>query len=989
VPTGFLNDAERERLSGFPEEITSEDLFSYFTLTGSDRASVPTSSAPANRLGFAFALCAVRYLGFCPEDLSRTPENVRWYVAEQVGVPAEVLTDYPEREQTRTDHLRRIYEHLGYRRATERDLRELSGWLVERALEHDEPTLLVRLAAERLRNEKVVRPGLSRLQRMVAEARERASMETYRAISPLLVEDRVGRLDGLLVPESTGAPTTLSWLKQGATSNSPKAILAQLKKLHYLRAVGVEHWNLSAVNPNRLKTLARLGRRYTAQPLQRQAPARRHPILLAFLKESHTEITDEIVDLFERCLAQADARARRELEEFRKKAARATNEAVVLLGRLIDVIGDPGVADDEVPAALYERVASREELLAVREESGRLARPLDDNYFDFLAERYYYIRQFAPAFLDAFEFRSNQRSDPLLEAILVLRGLNREGRRRRVPEGAPLSFVPPKWGPYVVREDGGIEKRYWELCLLVVLREALRSGDIWVEGSRRYADPQSFLIPKDRWPSVRPEFCALSGTPADGAAHLEECRAALTSLVENIEMGASRGRRVMWQSDRLVFSREPSEEVPRSVIALGAEIDRRLPRVELTNLLVEVDRLTNFTGRLTHAAGSEPRTPDLKVHLYASILAQATNLGPVKMAELSDLSYRRLAWAANWYLREETLKSANGAIVDFHYGLPLSRRWGGGTLSSSDGQRFPVDVKAKNATANPRYYGYGKGVTFYSWTSDQFSQYGTKVIPTTVRDATYVLDEILGNETELPIAEHAVDTHGFTEVIFSLFSALGLRFSPRIRDVSDQRLYLMDGVSAPKTDPSLFKGKINERLILRHWDDILRVAGSLKLGWVTASLLVSRLQAKPRKNALTRALQEYGRLQKTLFLLRYAQDIDLRKRIGRQLNKGEELHALRRFIFFANEGHVRKRQPVEQAEQALCLNLVTSSVITWNALRYQEILAALKEEGYPLRVRDLAHLSPARHGHVNPYGRYHFDTEARPGTEEPGPELLV
>lgn len=213
-----------------------------------------------------------------------------------------------------------------------------------------------------------------------------------------------------------------------------------------------------------------------------------------------------------------------------------------------------------------------------------------------------------------------------------------------------------------------------------------------------------------------------------------------------------------------------------------------------------------------------------------------------------DLSYRRLAWATNWYLREETLKSANAAIVDFHHGLPLSKRWGGGTLSSSDGQRFPVDVKATNAVANPRYFGPGKGATLYSWTSDQFSQYGAKVIPTTVRDATYVLDEILGNETELPIVEHAVDTHGFTEVVFSLFSLLGLRFSPRIRDVGDQRLYGMEGVSPPKGSPSIFKAKINEKLILKHWDDILRVAASLKMGWVTASLLVSRLQAKPRKS---------------------------------------------------------------------------------------------------------------------------------------------
>jgi TnpA family transposase len=119
-----------------------------------------------------------------------------------------------------------------------------------------------------------------------------------------------------------------------------------------------------------------------------------------------------------------------------------------------------------------------------------------------------------------------------------------------------------------------------------------------------------------------------------------------------------------------------------------------------------------------------------------------------------------------------------------------------------------------------------------------------------------------------------LDTHGFTKVVFALFSALGLAFSPRIRDVADQRLYRMEGLGLSKADHSLFKGKINEKLILGHWDDILRVTGSLKFGWVTASLLVSRLQAKPRKNALTRALQEYGRLQKTIFLLRYTQDVD-------------------------------------------------------------------------------------------------------------------
>jgi TnpA family transposase len=83
-------------------------------------------------------------------------------------------------------------------------------------------------------------------------------------------------------------------------------------------------------------------------------------------------------------------------------------------------------------------------------------------------------------------------------------------------------------------------------------------------------------------------------------------------------------------------------------------------------------------------------------------------------------------------------------------------------------------------------------VTFYTWTADQFSQYGTKVIPATVRDATYVLDEILDNETELPILEHTTDTAGYTEIVFALFDLLGLQFSPRIRDLGDQRLFRLD-----------------------------------------------------------------------------------------------------------------------------------------------------------------------------------------------------
>jgi hypothetical protein len=219
------------------------------------------------------------------------------------------------------------------------------------------------------------------------------------------------------------------------------------------------------------------------------------------------------------------------------------------------------------------------------------------------------------------------------------------------------------------------------------------------------------------------------------------------------------------ENNSLVVGPLKAEDEPPSLAALEALVDARLPLVELPDLLMEVDGWTGFSRHLEHAGGAERRTPDLLVHCHASILAQACNFGLTRMAQLADLSYRQLAWCTTWYLREETLQPAIASIVNHHYRHPLARLWGGGTLSSSDGQRFPVAVRSQTATAIPRYYGFGRGLTFYTWTSDQSSQYGSKPIPSTVRDSTYVLDGVLDDETELPIAEHTTDTIGYTDLV--------------------------------------------------------------------------------------------------------------------------------------------------------------------------------------------------------------------------------
>ena len=288
----------------------------------------------------------------------------------------------------------------------------------------------------------------------------------------------------------------------------------------------------------------------------------------------------------------------------------------------------------------------------------------------------------------------------------------------------------------------------------------------------------------------------------------------------------------------------------------------------------------------------------------------------------SGISEDTLAWTSQWYLRQDTLREANARLVNAHHRHQLGQLWGGGTLSSSDGQRFPQRGRSLTTRALSRYF-LDEGTTTYTPVSDQHSTYATKVIPTTWREAVAVLDEIFGNPTDLAIAEHTTDTAGQTLATFAIFNLAGLQFSPRIRGIGRLQLCRL-GTGTDWRAQYLHAGPlltqpIQTQLIADHWNDPLRLVGSMKFGYATASLLIAKLHASSRQNSLARALQEYGRLVRTIYLCRYVADEELRRRVRGQLNKGESLHALRRDLFFAHQGHVRRRHLTDQVDPALCL----------------------------------------------------------------------
>ncbi len=208
-----------------------------------------------------------------------------------------------------------------------------------------------------------------------------------------------------------------------------------------------------------------------------------------------------------------------------------------------------------------------ERLRKAVEESSGIVRPNDDSGLDFLRKRYGHIRRFVPAFLAAFPFRSNVDPDPLLKAVDLLRRLS-ERRGPSLPRSTTVDFVPAKWRSYVIDGQGRIDRAYFELCVLSELRAALRAGDVWLESSRRYSDPETYLIPRNRWTALRGEVCQQLQVSDEGTVRLTQRAAELEAILGRVDPLLKRDTGVRMEDGDLIVTQLEAEERPESAVTL-------------------------------------------------------------------------------------------------------------------------------------------------------------------------------------------------------------------------------------------------------------------------------------------------------------------------------------------------------------------------------------------------------------------------------------
>ncbi|ODS22346.1 transposase, partial [Candidatus Endobugula sertula] len=980
MPIEFLTDEQKRQYGRFYGEPTEAQLARFFHLDNTDLKLINKRRGDYNRLGFALQLSTVRFLGTFLANPIEVPTNVILFTARQLTISdtaISTLSLYMERKATRYTHSTEIQRFYGYHDFNNPPWRfRLNRLLYTRVwISNERPSLLFDLATAWLIQHKVLLPGVSTLTRLISEVRERAANRLWLSLSQLPSKEQKTKLETLLeVPEKSRV-SALDRYRKGPVKISAPAFNEAVNRYKGLMTFGIQDLDFSKVPPVRLTALARHAGMISMHKIARMSENKRIGMLVAFVQAFEVIALNEAIDVLDLLITDISREARKIGQKKRLRTLKDLDKSALALAEVCSLILDINMTDDQLRTTIFAKFP-RETLAASVSTVNNLARPYDDDYQDEMIEQYSRVRRFLPTLFSNIEFKAASAGKPVLAAFNYLADLG--SSRKQYIDDPPLDFITNPWKRLVFDADGRVNRRGYTLCFLDKLQDSLRRRDIYIEHSHRWGDPRKKLLQGAAWQANRIQVCRSLGhplQPKEAITHLvNQLDSTYKQVASNFENNEAVSLDLSGKRPSLTITNLDRLEESVSLIELNKQVSNLLPAVDLTELLLEIQAHTGFIDEFTHVSEFNARADDLNISLCAVLLGEACNIGlePLIKHQVPALTRHRLGWVKQNYLRAETLVKANAKLVDYQSTLTLAKKWGGGEVASADGMRFVAPIRTINAGPNRKYFGSSRGITWYNFISDQYSGFHGIVIPGTLRDSMFVLEGLLEQQTGLNPTEIMTDTTGTSDMVFGLFWLLGYQFSPRLADAGEAVFWRVDKNADYGILNDLARNCVKTHKIEQHWDDMLRIAGSLKLGTVQASELIRSLLKSERPSSLAQAIIEAGRINKTLYLLNYVDDEDYRRRILTQLNRGEGRHGVARAICHGQRGEIRKRYREGQEDQLGALGLVTNALALWNTIYMEEALNYLAGQGMDIRAEDEARLSPLSHKHINMLGHYSF-----------------
>lgn len=524
-----------------------------------------------------------------------------------------------------------------------------------------------------------------------------------------------------------------------------------------------------------------------------------------------------------------------------------------------------------------------------------------------------------------------------------------------------------------------MHRRQLEICVFSQVALDLKSTDLAVVGSEQYADYRDQLLPWEECVPLLEGYCEKLGLPKTAKEFVDRLRTELTTVAQETDSQYPESTSLVINNrGEPVLKKPPVKKIPDSALQLEAAVQERMPERSLIDILWLGDLALHYTRHFGPLSGFDQKLADPQQSYCLTLFAMATGLGPTQAARHMRglITASSLARLNRRHITAEKLEAAHNDFLNEYSQFEITRSWGSGETAAFDGTLF--ELAEQNLLSDFHFRYRLKGAVAFHVVSDLYIALFTHFIPPGVWEAVYIIDALLKNRSRIQPDTIFADTQGQSTPVFAFTYLLGIKLMPRIRNWKDLTFFRpVKGVRYQHID-SLFKDATDWDFMETHWQDLMRAALSIYSGRISSSVLLRKLGNYSRKNKLYLAAQELGRVERTLYLLRWISDPQLRGNVTAGTNGVEGYHALVKWLQFGGE-IIQENDPEEQQKRVRYLGVLASALIFWNVVELTRVLNELAQEGYEIKKEDLAFLSPYLTRHVKRFGDYTIQTELVPG----------
>lgn len=983
---------EKTAYPRFPKKkkIKAAELNRHYSLRPEEMEMIHlNTNKDKSRFNLALQLKTFQRLGYFTE-LDKIPVEITTHIRQELKLHYRLVPGYGNNNKTLYRHRQKIREFLqvkrwGYeetesgRNHAGRKLAIQFAYNVAHVMNNIPD--IINAVIEHLIHSSYELPSFYQLSRLVRHTRHQVNNKIFQDTRERIKTTYFSEVFSTLLTKRDNEQRTLfNKLKNTPKRPSIHKFYDYLEHFDWLMSFGNISECLEGIAKAKIEQFAEEAHQLSADELNDFSEAKRYTLMASLIFRSQANAKDALALMFCRLLAIAHKQSKTALDANLVHSREDTCDVVGLFKQILHD-GHSLIDQNAFTKAFYKKIEDGGGFPHLNQKCDDILASHSNEYRIYLTDMIQKRRSLLFKILHALQLHSPTQDDTLILALKYL--LEHEHRRSEfISDPIDLSFTTNFWKKQILSniDKTKLNRRALESCVFEYLSKGLNSGDLYVKGARNYADYRTELMPWEECKTYLDHFCEEVGIANNATDMMTYLRKALTDKAKEVDRNYFElSDFVLNEEGRPVLKKyEPKLQTEHSE-KIENLIRSRLPERNLLDILINAHHYTGWADELGLISGVDGKLEQAIEKYILTNFCYGTGLGPTQTAKhvRFDIEARTLSRVNKKHFTVHSLTKALNRVINCLNGFPLLLAWGTGKRVAVDGTLEEIHDDNMVAEYHIRY-GRTGGIA-YRHIADNYIALFSTFMQCGVWEAIHIIDALLKNASEVkPNIVHS-DTQGQSLPVFAFAYLLGIHLMPRIRNWKDLNLYRAEKDSKYVNIDSMFcEASIDWELIETHWQDLMQVIISIKMGRVSSAFILSKLNSYNNQNKLYKVFQELGKVIRTLFLLDYVSDKNLRQTITATTNKVESYHALEDWIRFGSKHLVASNDPDEMEKAIKHTDLIANCVMLQNVIDITDVCHELAQEGHKITLEDLSHMSPYITEQIKRFGEYIVDLSRRP-----------